>query len=186
LECLERYLDKKVEEQKKQKWLDNPERFYQSIVYDKPGIELNADKIYAAFRFIFDELIKKAPSACMGGDDWLDKFFNGAVKELCSGVWCGNERCQDYDGGSAYFCRVGNIPSKCLIWKAWRLGWRSYPDNEHCQKCKHYKPTNEKPSRYTSALQIKQINEYKCYCRAKELPENCPKKPKKSAGKKEK
>jgi len=178
-ECLSRFLDRKVEEQKKDK-PDKPEKLRK-----RKWNDISVDTIYLAVKLVIDVLFEKAPSACMGADDWLDKFFIKADGVLCSGMWCGHGRCCDYDGGSPYYCGAGMVPSKCPKWKAWRLGWRSYPDYEYCQKCKHYKPTDQKPSEWTSALQIRQINEYKCYCRAKELPEGCPKKPKKPADKKE-
>ena len=186
-ECLSRFLDRKVEEQKKDKYDSKPQKLKK---WDGgPGLgkfhEMSVDTVYAAFKLVIDVLFEKAPSACMGADDWLDQFFIKADGVLCSGMWCGHERCQDNDSGSPYYCGAGMVPSKCQKWKAWRLGWRSYPDNEQCQKCKHYKPTDQQPSKWTSALQIRQINEYKCYCRAKELPDGCPKKPKKPADKKE-
>ena len=178
--CLKLYLDKKVEDQKKQKSY-KPEKIYECDDGEK-WHEMSVGTVYAAFKLVIDVLFEKAPSACMGADDWLDHFFIKADGVLCSGMWCGHERCQDYDGGSPYYCGAGMVPSKCPKWKAWRLGWRSYPDNEQCRKCKYYKPTDQKPSKWTSALQIKHKNEYKCYCRAKELPEGCPKKPRSKKG----
>ena len=176
--CLRRYLEKKVEEQKKDKYIDDPKKLgkWDEGLGRGKFYKMDVGTVYAAFKLVIDVLFDKAPSACMGADDWLDKFFIKADGVLCSGMWCGNERCRDYNGGYPYYCSAGMLPSKCEKWKAWRLSWRSYPDNEHCQKCKHYKP--EPPSRYSSALQTKQTNEYKCYCRAKELPEGCPKKKK--------
>ena len=176
LGCLERYLNKKVEDRKKEKYIDEPEKLYQSLDYDSEPIELTVDVIKAAFEYIFDKLIKKAPSAAMGADDWLDKFFCNVVDFLCPGMWCGNNHCKDNSSHYPYSCREGCLPSKCKIWKAWRLTWRSYPDNEVCQKCRYYKPVPNIDPRYRTDLQTKEINEYKCYCRSKELPKGCPKK----------
>jgi hypothetical protein len=167
LKCLRRYLEKIVEKRKKDKWIDDPETLY---------VDLTIDDIYAAFKFVFDNFIKKAPSACMGADDWFDRFLVKADMVLCSGVWCFNERCSDNDTGSPYYCLAGNIPGKCEKWKAWRLTWRSYPENELCQKCRYFKPDKADQHWKITEQQLKKINEYKCYCRKKELPGNCPKK----------
>jgi hypothetical protein len=179
LMCLERYLKKKVDDNKKHNekynYTNDP---YILSTYDNGKGQLGVESIFRAFVYIFDDLIKKAPSATMGGDDWLDKFFINTDGELCPGMWCGNERCQNYNGGYPYYCQTGMIPGKCEKWKTWRLSWRSYPENGACQKCKHYKPDTADMHYRSSSLQLKQINEYKCYCRAKELPENCPKKKK--------
>jgi hypothetical protein len=131
---------------------------------------------------LFDDLIEKAPSACMGADDWLDKFFRNAEKELCTGMWCGNDRCKKHNGGDPYNCSEGCLPSKCEVWRGWRKQWRSYPENEICKKCKYYKPVSPykcpaNDKQYISSLL--KTNQYKCYCRAKELPSGCPKKGKK-------
>ena len=185
LRCLKQYLDKKVEERKENHKLfsfsNDDDGFNEKILFcyedeNRKTIPIYAGAIYSAFAYVLDNLIKKAPSASMGGDDWLDKFFVGSVKELCSGTWCKYERCIENSNEYPYYCKAGNIPNKCEAWKKWRLSWRSYPEKEACQKCKHYKP--EAPSEYRSDLQTKKINEYKCYCRAKELPEDCPKKKK--------
>jgi hypothetical protein len=173
--CLEHFLERKVKE--REKYISKePGKL---LVWDgtHPGsgnpYHLKLKEAYAAIRFVLDALFEKAPSASMGADDWLDKFFINADDILCPGMWCKNERCEDHVNNRPYYCDAKLIPSKCEKWKAWRLVWRSYPDNEACQKCKHYKP--ESPSRYRTELQTKQINEYKCYCRAKELPDGCPK-----------
>ena len=136
-------------------------------------VHLTGDQFKAAIEIIFDILIKKAPSAQMGGDDWLDKFFVHADKILCSGMWCYNERCKDNNTGSPYFCEAGNIPSTCKEWKAWRQKWRSYPEKEECQKCHYFKPYPLAPGQNRE-----EANDYRCLCRAKELPVNCPKRSK--------
>jgi hypothetical protein len=174
LRCLRRNLEKQVEDRRKKKYIDKPE----ILVYgdwdgDNPK-PLGADDIYTVFKHIFDELIKKAPSAQMGGDGWLDKFFNSADKDLCSGMWCHNERCESNNGGYPYYCSSGGLPSKCKAWKAWRMQWRSYPEKEVCQKCRYFKPIEKIV--YITQKQYEEICSYKCYCRAKKLPEGCPKK----------
>jgi hypothetical protein len=182
LKCLRRYLEKKVEEQRKEKYIDNPEILKKWIRYDgdeyAKGVDLTADGIYAAFKSVFDEFIEKAPSACMGADNWFDKFLFNADGLLCAGMWCGHERCENNDGGEPYYCRAGNVPGKCKAWKAWRWRWRSYPEKEECRKCRHYKP--EEPYDRKDVSRTEKINRYKCYCRAKELPEGCPKQGRKS------
>jgi hypothetical protein len=179
LRCLERYLEKKIEKRKKEAYIVKPEIFYYSIDRESKPVSLTAKIIYAAFGYIFDDLIEKAPSAAMGADDWLDKFFIHVVDEaFCTETWCGHDRCKEFDHVCPYNCGDGKLPSKCEKWKAWRLTWRSYPDKEECQKCRYYKPVPNIDPRYRTDLQTKQINEYKCYCRAKELPENCPKRKK--------
>jgi hypothetical protein len=99
---------------------------------------------------IFDELIKKAPSLAMGGSGWLDTFFCEAARIICSGSWCHDDHCKDNNGGYPYNCRAGNIPSRCKIWKSWRLQWRSFPEKEECQKRRYFKPYDGK-SAYTAA-----------------------------------
>jgi len=181
LRCLKRYLEKFVDARKKEKHIENPEVWYHWLKKDgrEKSIELSADIIYAAFESIFNKLIEKAPSACMGADDWLDKFLINAVYDVfCTETWRGNNHCENNMSSYPYNCKEGCLPSKCEKWKAWRFTWRSYPDNEVCQKCKHYKPEPNINPRYRTDLQTKQINEYKCYCRAKELPEGCLKKKK--------
>ena len=83
--CLRRYLEKKAEEQKKEKWLDKPELLRK---WDEgPGrgkfYEMDVETVYAAFKLVIDVLFEKAPSACMGADDWLDQFFIKADGVLC-------------------------------------------------------------------------------------------------------
>jgi hypothetical protein len=174
--CLRKHLEKTVEDRKSDKHIDNPTVIYQYIDYDEPAVALTADSIVAAFEYIFDKLIKKAPSAQMGGDDWLDEFFNNADEVLCSGTWCRNERCLNNDSGHPYYCKLGNVPAKCKDWKAWRWQWRSYPEKEECQKCKYYKPEKPYyPHDKNCVARTEKINCYKCYCRAKKLPDGCPK-----------
>jgi len=176
LRCLDRYLEKIINERKKDAYVTKAETLYCSVDPNKNGVALSKGKIYASFKYIFDQLIDKAPSACMGADDWLDKFLCSVVyKGFCTETWCENDHCEKNSNRYPYNCSEGCLPSKCKIWKAWRLVWRSYPDNEVCQKCKHYKPEPNIDPRYRTDLQTKQINEYKCYCRKKELPEDCPK-----------
>jgi hypothetical protein len=117
----------------------------------------------------------------MGGDDWLDKFFTKADPILCPGMWCHDEHCEKNNGGYPYNCSEGKIPSKCPVWKAWRLQWRSFPEKTECKGCKYYKP--EKPYKCpmndkAAINRIYETNKYKCYCRAKLLPDGCPKKTK--------
>ena len=179
LKCLKRYFEKKVEKNKKEK-REKPDEIYVwegSLGHGK-SYKMSFDGIRAAVGYLFDDLIEKAPSACMGADDWFDKFLVNAVDILCPETWCGHERCQEYNNGHPYNCKAGNLPSKCEAWKKWRLSWRSYPQKEACQKCKHYKPFVADSYSRMTALQVEKINEYKCYCRAKELPEGCPKKKK--------
>jgi hypothetical protein len=131
---------------------------------------------------LFDDLIEKAPSACMGADDWLDKFFHNAEKELCTGMWCGDEHCKKYGSAYPYNCSAGCLPSKCEVWRAWRKQWRSYPEKKECRECKYYKPAVPYKCPANDKHYIKnilEINQYKCYCRSKILPDGCPKKGKK-------
>jgi hypothetical protein len=70
------------------------------------------------------------------------------------------------------------LPSNCEIWNAWRLQWRSYPEKEACQKCKYYKPEKPYyPNDKDCVSRAEKVNQYKCYCRAKQLPDYCPKTP---------
>jgi hypothetical protein len=179
LKCLRLYLEKKVEDRKKDRWIDDPETLYQWIKYDdgkEEGFDLTIGSIRAAFEFVFDEFIKRAPSACLGANDWFDVFLVNADGLLCPGKWCKNPHCKNNNNRYPYNCAIGSLPHKCKTWKDWRKMWRSYPEKDECRKCKHYKP--EKPYRpydKACAAEAEKINQYKCYCRAKELPENCPK-----------
>jgi hypothetical protein len=182
LKCLHRYLEKNIEEQKKDKWIDDPETFFKRIKYDdgsEEGFNINAGGVYAAFKLVFDEIIEKAPSACMGADDWFDKFLISAVSLLCPGKWCGNPHCKQNNNRYPYNCAIGSLPYKCKTWKDWRKMWQSYPEKETCQKCKYYKPEKPYyPHDKDCVARTEKINQYKCYCRSKELPEGCPKKTK--------
>jgi hypothetical protein len=177
LRCLKRNLEKQVEDRGKNKYIDEPEILVYSNIGEDNSKPLGVDDILTAFEHIFDELIKKAPSACMGADDWLDRFFNNVDEVLCPGMWCHNERCESNNGGYPYYCSSGGVPSKCKAWKAWRMQWRSYPEKEVCQKCRYFKPI-EKSMYNITQKQYEGICSYKCYCRAKELPDGCPKKEK--------
>jgi len=160
--CLRRYLEKEVEKRKKDKWITEPEILFTSVDEEGKKRIFNTFIIKESVEYIFDRLIEKAPSACLGADDWLDKFFNSVVREgFCTETWCGYDRCENFDHFCPYNCGKGKLPSKCDKWKAWRLSWRSYPEKEECQKCKHYKPVPHEY--YRTELQTKQINEYKCY-----------------------
>jgi hypothetical protein len=181
LKCLRLYLEKKVEDRKKEKWIDDPETLYQWLQNDdgEKRYDLTIGSIRAAFEFVFDEFIKKAPSACMGANDWFDGFLVNADGLLCPGKWCQNPHCGQHNGSYPYNCSGNNIPYKCKIWKDWRKIWRSYPEKNECQNCRHYKPEKPYyPHDKDCVTRTKKINQYKCYCRAKELPENCPKKSK--------
>jgi hypothetical protein len=174
LKCLEKYLKRKVEDRKKNKYIDEPE-----VLCWNEGDEqkkLGVNDILAAIEHIFDELIKKAPSACMGADNWLDQFFHRSEKVICPGMWCGNEHCKNNNGSYPYNCRAGDIPFECKVWKAWRLQWRSYPEKEVCQKCRYFKPYERDCFSIKQGKSWEEANKYRCLCRAKELPENCPKK----------
>jgi hypothetical protein len=180
LKCLRLYLKRKVDDRKKEKYIDEPEIIHKWIEYEgeNKGVDLTIDSISAAFEYVFDEFIKKAPSACMGANDWFDEFLASADSLLCPGIWCGNPHCKHNDNCYPYNCAGGNLPYKCKIWKNWRNMWRSYPEKKECHKCRYYKP--EKPYKCpmndkAAINRIYERNKYKCYCRAKELPENCPK-----------
>jgi hypothetical protein len=178
LKCLHRYLEKKIEGQKNDKWTNRPDTFFKRIRYDdrEEGYDITISGIYAAFKFVFDEFIEKAPSACMGADDWLDKFLINADSLLCPGKWCENPHCKNNNNRYPYNCSGGNIPYKCKTWKEWRKIWRSYPEKEECQNCKYYRPEKPyNPRDKKSVARVEKINQYKCYCRIKYLPENCPK-----------
>jgi hypothetical protein len=178
LRCLRKYLEKKTSDKKEDKYIADDERDILTWVRsseDRHG--LKASDIYVAFEFLLDYLIEKSPSACMGADDWLDKFFTHAGDALCTGIWCGNTHCEHHNGEYPYNCAAENMPSKCKTWKAWRFQWRSYPEKEDCQQCRHYKPEKPYyPNDRACVASVEKQNQYKCYCRSKELPENCPKK----------
>ena len=141
-------------------------------------VQLTSYQFRAAIKIIFDILIEKAPSAQMGGDAWLDHFLVNADRVICPGMWCCHERCKDNSTGSPYYCRAGVIPSKCKVWKAWRQQWRSYPEKEECQKCRHFKPYDNSCYSLIHGKNLEEANKYRCLCRAKELPVNCPKRSK--------
>jgi hypothetical protein len=185
LRCLRLYLEKKVEDRKKRS--DERETFYQWIMSDdgkEEGFDLTIGTIRAAFEFVFDEFIKKAPSACMGADDWFDKFLVKADSLLCPGKWCSDPHCEHNNSRYPYNCSGGNLPYKCKIWKDWRKTWRSYPEKAECRKCRYYKPEKPYyPHDKACIAEVEKINRYKCYCRAKILPEDCPKKDNRQNGK---
>jgi hypothetical protein len=181
LKCLRVYLEKKVEDRKRDRFIHEPEIIHQWIEHEgeEKGFDLTVGSIRAAFEFVFDEFIEKAPSACMGANDWFDRFLINARDLLCPGIWCGNPHCKKNDGSYPYNCSGGNLPYKCKTWKDWRQIWRSYPEKEECQKCRYYKPEKPYyPHNKADIASAEKTNRYKCYCRAKELPEKCPKKPK--------
>jgi hypothetical protein len=174
LRCLRKNLDKQVEDQKKDKYISKPEILCWADTGRHKNL-LGVNDIFESFKHIFGKLIEKAPSACMGADDWLDQFFHGAEKALCPGIWCHNEHCKSNDGRDPYNCSAGNVPGKCKIWKAWRFQWRSYPANEVCQKCRYFKPYERDCFSIKHAKRWEEANKYRCLCRARKLPENCPK-----------
>jgi hypothetical protein len=178
LRCLRKNLDQQAEDRKKDKWIDNPEAFFKRIKYDdgnEEGFDIAAGGVYAAFKLVFDEFIEKAPSACMGADDWFDKFLINAVSLLCPGKWCGNPHCKHNNNRYPYNCAVGSLPYKCKTWKDWRKMWRSYPEKEVCQKCRYFKPYERDCFSIKQGESWEEANKYRCLCRAKKLPENCPK-----------
>jgi hypothetical protein len=176
--CLRLYLEKIIEDRKKDPFYSkfNPEILRSGIDADNKEFELTIGSIIASFKYVFDKLIEKAPSACMGANDWLDRFFVHADSLLCSGEWCGNPHCKHNNNRSPYNCSEKNRPCTCKIWKEWRKMWRSYPEKEACQKCRYYKPEiPDDPYDKALVAYTEKINLHKCYCRAKELPEKCPK-----------
>jgi hypothetical protein len=174
LKCLKRNLEKRVEDHQKAKY-DPEQELCFGIRGDDSDKILGADDIFTVFKYMFDGFIKKAPSACMGADDWLDRFFNNVDEVLCPGMWCHNEHCKHNNGGYPYNCSSGGLPSKCKVWKEWRFQWRSYPEKENCQKCRYFKPHERGCYSTKHAKKWEEANKYRCLCRAKELPEGCPK-----------
>jgi hypothetical protein len=153
LKCLEKRYDK--------------ESYRKRDAEDDQLIELSARQFSTAFRIVFDTIVEKAPGRCNGGNSWFDEFTIYASQILCPGMWCDKESCPENTLWHPYYCKAGNVPSKCKIWKAWRKQRRSYPEKEECQKCRYYRPYRPDETH--------EANKHCCYCRAKVLPDNCPK-----------
>jgi len=136
----------------------------------------------AAIASFMRSIMEASPSDQMGGDDWCDKFIIHSASEfLCTGTWCSNNHCPSMGTNIPYNCAAGTRPADCKIYRDWRKIWRSYPESEVCKACRYFKPDVFKggPDRWRK--QIAEKNKYKCYCRARELPEACPKRKKEKA-----
>ena len=150
-------------------------QLFEKCVFRKYASKFSNDGLKAICNFMF-EMMKTAPSKQVEGAGWCDDFLTASVFVICTGEWCKNPHCEhNRNGKEPYNCGAGKLPFQCKEWKNWRLMWRSYPEKEVCQKCKYYKPVKATRLNITWA---KKENQHKCYCRAKELPADCPKRSK--------